>query len=41
MTTLYEELRETYPEAADEIPKPPPLGELDLNEVKKSRYFFS
>lgn len=41
LENLYHEMRETYPDVADEFPKPPPPGDLDLNVIKDSVYFFS
>ena len=38
---LYEELKEKYPECAHEIPPPPPMGDMDIKQVKDSLYFFS
>ncbi len=38
---LYEELKEKYPEIALELPLPPPQGEMDLEQVRDSVYFFS
>ena len=38
---LYEELKEKYPEVAHEIPPPPPMGNMDIKQVKDSVYFFS
>ena len=38
---LYEELKEKYPELAHEIPPPPPPGDMDLEQVRDSVYFFS
>ena len=36
-----EELCRDYPNLADQIPPPPELGTLNLEEVKNSVYFFS
>ena len=38
---LYEELKDKYPELAHEIPPPPPPGEMDIEAVRDSVYFFS
>ena len=41
LENLYEELRESYPDVADKFPRPPKHGDLDLNVIRDSVYFFS
>ena len=41
LDNLYQELRATYPDVADDFPPPPAPGELSLDVVKESVYFFS
>ena len=38
---LYLELKEKYPEVTRHIPPPPPLGNLDIQLIRDSVYFFS
>jgi DNA-directed RNA polymerase len=38
---LYEELKEKYPEIANELPSPPKPGKMDIEQVRDSLYFFS
>mmetsp|Transcript_4417 Transcript_4417/g.9536 ORF Transcript_4417/g.9536 Transcript_4417/m.9536 type:complete len:169 (+) Transcript_4417:2-508(+) len=41
LENLYNEMCETYPEVAHRFPKPPEAGNLDLNVIRDSVYFFS
>ena len=41
LDNLYQELRATYPDVADDFPPPPAPGDLSLDVVKESVYFFS
>jgi DNA-directed RNA polymerase, mitochondrial len=41
LENLYKEMCETYPEVAHRFPKPPEAGNLDLNVIRDSVYFFS
>jgi len=34
-------LEEKYPAVAKDIPPPPPMGSLNLEDVRESLYFFS
>ena len=38
---LYHELKEKYPEVAQDLPPPPKQGEMDIGLVRDSLYFFS
>ena len=38
---LYEELKEKYPEIANDLPSPPKPGKIDIEQVRDSLYFFS
>jgi DNA-directed RNA polymerase len=41
LENLYHEFRANYPDVADEFPQPPAPGDLDLDVVRDSVYFFS
>jgi DNA-directed RNA polymerase len=41
LENLYNEFRANYPDVADEFPRPPAPGDLDLDVVRDSVYFFS
>ncbi len=41
LDNLYEELKSTYPEVAGEFLPPPEYGDLDIETVRDSTYFFS
>ncbi|CAL6269876.1 unnamed protein product [Bathycoccus prasinos] len=41
LDNLYEELKSTYPEVAGEFLPPPEYGDLDIETVRDSAYFFS
>jgi len=41
LENLYNEFCATYPKVAEEFPKPPAPGDLDLNTIRDSVYFFS
>ena len=41
LQNLYDELKTTYPEVAGEFLEPPSAGDLDIETVRESTYFFS
>lgn len=41
LENLYHEMKKNYPDVADKFPQPPKPGQLDLNVIRDSVYFFS